>query len=209
MNIRQMEIFRAIMRAGSVTAAAESLNVSQPAVSAMLRHCEDQLGTRLFFRIGRRLEVDFGIACGPLQDGAIEAESFATRHVVCVVPKDHALASRPSIGLADLAGSRVITYGAHTALGKAIQAALRKTGASPDQQMEVNSTQLALTLADVGAGIALVDLMPGAVQPSNLAARPLLPALLVRSCLVFARGRARSRLTRDFVQHLNGEAAQL
>ena len=55
MNVRQLEIFRAIMRSGSLTAAAESLHVSQPAVSKILRHFESQLGYALFDRIGGRL----------------------------------------------------------------------------------------------------------------------------------------------------------
>jgi DNA-binding transcriptional LysR family regulator len=55
MNARQLEIFRAIMRDGSVTAAANSLAVSQPAVSKVLHHLESQLGYKLFERIGGRL----------------------------------------------------------------------------------------------------------------------------------------------------------
>jgi DNA-binding transcriptional LysR family regulator len=55
MNARQPEIFRAIMRDGSVTAAANSLAVSQPAVSKVLHHFESQLGFKLFERIGGRL----------------------------------------------------------------------------------------------------------------------------------------------------------
>lgn len=55
MNLRQMEVFHAIMRAGSVTAAARLLNVTQPAVSTVLRHCETQLRVKLFDRIGGRL----------------------------------------------------------------------------------------------------------------------------------------------------------
>lgn len=55
MNLRQMEVFHAIMRAGSVTAAARLLNVTQPAVSTVLRHCESQLRVKLFDRIGGRL----------------------------------------------------------------------------------------------------------------------------------------------------------
>lgn len=55
MNARQLEIFRAIMRDGSLTAAANSLAVSQPAVSKVLHHLESQLGYKLFERIGGRL----------------------------------------------------------------------------------------------------------------------------------------------------------
>lgn len=55
MNARQLEVFRAIMRSGTLTSAAQLLNVSQPAVSKVLRHLESQIGYRLFDRIGGRL----------------------------------------------------------------------------------------------------------------------------------------------------------
>ncbi|MET1416608.1 LysR substrate-binding domain-containing protein [Roseibium sp. HPY-6] len=55
MNSRQLEVFRAIMREGTLTAAANALSVSQPAVSKVLQHLEDQLGYRLFERAGGRL----------------------------------------------------------------------------------------------------------------------------------------------------------
>ena len=55
MNLRQIEIFRAVMLAGSVSEAARFLNVSQPAVSRLLQHTEDQLGLRLFQRLKGRL----------------------------------------------------------------------------------------------------------------------------------------------------------
>jgi DNA-binding transcriptional LysR family regulator len=50
MNLRQIEVFRAVMLAGSVTDAARSLHVSQPGISRMLSHIELQLGLRLFER---------------------------------------------------------------------------------------------------------------------------------------------------------------
>ena len=55
MNARQIEVFRAVMRCGTLTAAARLLNVSQPALSQLLLHTEDQLGFRLFSRAAGRL----------------------------------------------------------------------------------------------------------------------------------------------------------
>lgn len=55
MNARQLELFRTILRDGTLTAAAASLNISQPAASKQLQHLEDQLGYRLFERIAGRL----------------------------------------------------------------------------------------------------------------------------------------------------------
>jgi DNA-binding transcriptional LysR family regulator len=55
LNLRQMEIFHAVMEAGSVIGAARRLNISQPAVSVWLRGLEDDLGLPLFDRIKGRL----------------------------------------------------------------------------------------------------------------------------------------------------------
>jgi len=55
MNLRQIEVFRAVMQAGSVTGAAEILHVSQPGISRMLAHVELQLGLTLFDRAKGKL----------------------------------------------------------------------------------------------------------------------------------------------------------
>ncbi|MGI4793026.1 MAG: LysR substrate-binding domain-containing protein [Janthinobacterium lividum] len=55
MNLRQCEIFRAVMEMGTVTAAAERLHVSQPAVSKILAQFERELGFAAFKRDRRRL----------------------------------------------------------------------------------------------------------------------------------------------------------
>lgn len=49
--------FEAAARRGSFTAAAEELNVSQPAVSKTIRVLEEALGFRLFYRNHTRLEL--------------------------------------------------------------------------------------------------------------------------------------------------------
>ena len=55
MNLRQLEVFYAIMQTGSVTGAARRLHVTQPAISNVLKHTEQQLKFKLFERIGGRL----------------------------------------------------------------------------------------------------------------------------------------------------------
>ena len=56
MNLRQIEVFRAVMLCGSITEAARVLNVSQPTITKILRHAEDQLGVQLFRREHGRLQ---------------------------------------------------------------------------------------------------------------------------------------------------------
>lgn len=55
MNARQLEVFRTVMRCGTLTSAAKVLNVSQPALSQILLHTEDQIGFKLFRRVRGRL----------------------------------------------------------------------------------------------------------------------------------------------------------
>lgn len=55
MRFRQLEIYYAIMRTGSVTKAAEFLKVSQPTVSAIIKNLEDRLRLDLFVRRGGKL----------------------------------------------------------------------------------------------------------------------------------------------------------
>lgn len=50
MRLRQIEVFHAIYSSGSMTNAALLLNVSQPSISKVLAHAEQQLGYLLFER---------------------------------------------------------------------------------------------------------------------------------------------------------------
>jgi DNA-binding transcriptional LysR family regulator len=55
LNLRQIEVFRAIMTAGSISGAGRLLHVSQPAVSRVLALTESRLGYALFERAKGRL----------------------------------------------------------------------------------------------------------------------------------------------------------
>ena len=55
MRLRQIEVFHAVYSSGSMTNAAALLNVSQPSVSKVLAHAEQQLGYRLFDRVKGKL----------------------------------------------------------------------------------------------------------------------------------------------------------
>ncbi|GMM74666.1 TPA: LysR family transcriptional regulator [Vibrio alginolyticus] len=55
MNLRQLEVFYAIMQAGTVSGAARLLHVSQPNVTRVIAHTEQQLSFALFERVKGRL----------------------------------------------------------------------------------------------------------------------------------------------------------
>ena len=54
-TIKQIEVFIAVAQVGNVTRAAEGLNITQSATSMALADFENQLGRKLFDRIGKRL----------------------------------------------------------------------------------------------------------------------------------------------------------
>ncbi|SAI19633.1 LysR family transcriptional regulator [Bordetella ansorpii] len=54
---RELTLLRAMYREGTVTAAAATIGMSQPAASAMLRDMDVRLGFALFSREGRRLRM--------------------------------------------------------------------------------------------------------------------------------------------------------
>jgi DNA-binding transcriptional LysR family regulator len=56
-TIRQLEVLDAVAREGSVTAAAQALHLTQPAVSMQLRQLETQLEISLFEPVGRGVQI--------------------------------------------------------------------------------------------------------------------------------------------------------
>lgn len=55
LNLRQIEAFKAVVENGTVSRAAQLLNVSQPAMSKLIAHLEFDTGLRLFDRVKGRL----------------------------------------------------------------------------------------------------------------------------------------------------------
>ena len=54
-SLRELEVFRATIFAGSATTAAQRLGISQPSVSRSLAQIEERMGMILFLRQNGRL----------------------------------------------------------------------------------------------------------------------------------------------------------
>ena len=57
-TLRQLQVFVSVAQQGSVSRAAESLSLSQPAASTSLTELERQSGCQLFDRVGKRLSLN-------------------------------------------------------------------------------------------------------------------------------------------------------
>lgn len=72
-TMRQLEVFLAVARAGSVSQAARTLSMSQSAASGSLAEMERQFSIQLFDRIGKRLQVnELGRALRPRAEAVLE-----------------------------------------------------------------------------------------------------------------------------------------
>ena len=77
-NHRQVEVFRAIMQSGSLTAAAQALHSSQPTLSRELARMEERLGLQLFRRSATRLTPT---AAGLRLYETVQTHYLGLRHV--------------------------------------------------------------------------------------------------------------------------------
>lgn len=57
-TLRQLEVFLAVARSGSLTSAANELAMSQSAASGALKELETRFDTQLFDRVGKRLKIN-------------------------------------------------------------------------------------------------------------------------------------------------------
>jgi DNA-binding transcriptional LysR family regulator len=80
-ELRHLRYFVAVAEAGSVSLAARRLNGTQPALSRQIRDLEQELGVRLFDRIGRKivLTVDGDELLGHARRLLADAEAFRER----------------------------------------------------------------------------------------------------------------------------------
>ena len=241
MRARQLEVFCALMRAGTVTGAAATLNISQPALSQILLHAEDQLGFKLFNRVKRRLvpteealelypeaerifgelaalrrrtadmrrgrtgllriaasappamalipgaladfrashpdvvvrsqiapmrhivdmlrdgDIALGIVMNDKPHHGIDVEKIGESHLACLVPGEHPLASRASIGFADLAAYPLIAYRPEVLPGLLLSAIADAENLEYAPAIEIDVSISALPFVQSGLGIAIVD----------------------------------------------------
>lgn len=165
MNLRQIEIFRAIMRHGSVTAAANALGVSQPAVSKILHHLEGQLGYRLFERIGGRLAATMEARL------LYEDADRVFRELEVLGALARTIAER-KIGLLRIGASTPVT---HSLLPKALKRFLADHPTVKIQLATLPKKEIAeaLAIGDVDLAVTLSPILAPTVRSEVLAEVPV------------------------------------
>jgi molybdate transport repressor ModE-like protein len=85
LDVRRMEMLRAVAREGSVSAAARTLGYTQPAVSHHIARLEEEVGTALMTRLGRGVRLtDAGLALVEHADAVITRLTAAEEELAAI-----------------------------------------------------------------------------------------------------------------------------
>jgi molybdate transport repressor ModE-like protein len=85
LDVRRMQMLRAVAREGSVSAAARTLGYTQPAVSHHIARLEQELGTALITRLGRGVRLtDAGLALVEHADAVLARLTAAEDEVAAI-----------------------------------------------------------------------------------------------------------------------------
>ena len=161
MDLRQLEIIRAIAETGSFTAAGDKLHVSQSALSRQILILEDELGEPVFHRIGRRIRIT------PAGESLLQLSHRVFRDLQDTVSaiSDTREALRGSIGL--VGGMTVCLYVFPTLLAE-----VRRIHPNVDMRVTVGSTQRSVEMLRSGSGDLGLLTLP--IEASDLVSVPLL-----------------------------------
>jgi len=293
MNLRQIELLRAVVRCETTVRAAQELGLSQPAVSNAIKHLESQVGFPLFERVNNRLfptaearslyedsepifalhaalearvqdikenraghiriiatpplgygvlpaalrnflvkrpkvrvsfdvrrfehvlesvengTAELGFVMGMDDDRGLDAETFFTGDMVCVMRPEHPLAAKATITPDDLREAPYIALEQGTRMGTIVRRAFAQADVPHRFSVEVRYCNTACVLAESGVGVAVVDpLSPVFSGHYDLAIRPFAPASEVRASAVRSRKRPISRAADAFLREVRLVAAE-
>jgi DNA-binding transcriptional LysR family regulator len=160
-DLRQLEIIRAIADTGSFTAAGERLHVSQSAISRQILLLEDELGEPVFHRIGRRIRIT------PAGESLLQLSHRVFRDLQDTVSaiSDTREALRGSIGL--VGGMTVCLY-----VFPRLLAEVRRIHPNLEMRVTVGSTQRSIEMLRSGAGDLGLLTLP--IEASDLVSVPML-----------------------------------
>jgi DNA-binding transcriptional LysR family regulator len=161
MDLRQLEIIRAIADTGSFTAAGEKLHVSQSAISRQILLLEDELGEAVFHRIGRRIRIT------PAGDSLLQLSHRVFRDlqdtVAAISDKQESL--RGTLRL--VGGMTVCLY-----VFPALLAEVRRVHPNIDLKITVGSTERSVAM--LRSGVGDLGLLTVPIEAADLISVPVL-----------------------------------
>ena len=160
MEIRDMEYFLAIAREGSITGAAKSLHLSQPALTRQLRELEEELGKQLIVRGNRGLSLTEDGRL--LRKRAEEILSLTERTKDEIMNSDEGISGDVFIGAGETEGVHFLT-----------QAAKRLRDRCPDVHFHISSGDTDDVIRELDDGLIDFGLLFGSVDVTKYSSLPV------------------------------------
>jgi DNA-binding transcriptional LysR family regulator len=158
-------------------------------------------------------EADVGFVISSAGQHALERESLAEVDMHCIVPKGLLPPSRikpAGMALQDLADLPVVTLDARDPLGMRINQACREHGVGLSPVVTVQTYHAALSMAEYGLGIAIVDgCTASAADRRKVHVLPLLPRITVSVNALHLAQRPSSVLARAMTQEMRKALREL
>jgi DNA-binding transcriptional LysR family regulator len=189
LSIRSLAAFREIVRAGSVTAAAAALKLSQPSVSRLLAALEQDLGFEIFHRRKGRLEPT-------TQALRLYEEvdlAFTSLDRVNAVARD---LNSPEAGMLRIVAPPSFAEGPLVPMLKSFM------DQYPRLDVKLDSRTRPTTMAMIASGAADCGFGKLPIHHSGIHARPL---VVSESVCALAQGHRLCRLRTLMPRHLEGE----
>jgi DNA-binding transcriptional LysR family regulator len=174
MELRQLRMFVAVAEEGSFSRASDRLHVVQSAVSAGIRSLERELGTQLFHRDTRHVELsDAGLVLLPEARNVLSAVTLAADSIAQVgrgLRGSVALGMMQALGMRQVSTARLIAAFQRDHPGVRISA--RHVGGSTEMARQIDEGGLDLGIMSIADKMADLELTQLVSEPMFLTCAP-------------------------------------
>ena len=201
---QRMRIIAMPRMASSIAAPAVSKFLNeQPNMEVMIevqprRFLERWVASRKF---------DFGLGALPIHHSDIHTEKIYSVPVVAVLHPEHALASRSSLHVEELAGERFITMPPNTLLGQQVAGILEAAGITPNSPVQASQAFLCCNFVAQGLGIAITDAMIPEIFGTSVKMVPLEPRIYMDFGLLYPLGVKRTKDVLRLIEIIKSQAS--
>jgi len=211
--VAEIEALREL-RTGEVTIAASDTTTCYflPPILKVFRNAYPEVELRILNRpsplAGEQVaarEADLGIVTLPLTNPRLASEALAVREDVAICGRDHPLARRRRISLADLAAYPLLLLDRGSNTRTFIDGQLRRGNMNPTVAMELGSIEVIKKLVQLGFGVSIVPriAVEEEARRGHLHALRVFPKREWRSLgVVYPSTGTESRAGREFVRIL-------
>lgn len=147
-----------------------------------------------------REQADIAAVLLPLNHPAVHTVLIGSADVVCIMPPDHRLARHDVVTPSDLAAEPLVSFGADTAQGLALDEVFEAAGQVRNVRIKVRFAHTAANFVAHGVGVALVDAFSlHEALAARLTVRPFEPTIRFRAYAAWNAFRPKPRFADELI----------